>query len=232
MYLYPLFCISFSFRSPQSTEYCSLSFRVVLVIYFIQSISSVYMSIPNAPAWWRKGSRSQLQLTPAVNVARINPSTRQTPPGNHSAEKKWILSLRQGPHLQKSRWQEGRRQRWEGGKIEAGRMGRTEGRFRKSRLLASPRSTSVIPLQEINKITPYGYDRMQMRSQRENTLIAAESQNPDEKLCGAVPPGAPCPAQPSASLCGLLQSFKPWGFPILATLRGFLVKCHQDKIRN
>ena len=117
MYLYPLFCISFSFRSPQSTEYCSLSFRVVLVIYFIQSISSVYMSIPNAPAWWRKGSRSQLQLTPAVNVARINPSTRQTPPGNHSAEKKWILSLRQGPHLQKSRWQEGRRQRWEGGKI-------------------------------------------------------------------------------------------------------------------
>lgn len=74
-------------------------------------------------------------------------------------------------------------------------MGRTEGRFRKSRLLASPRSTSVIPLQEINKIMPYGYDRMQMRSRRENTLIAAESQNPDEKLCGASDPGAPPPAQ-------------------------------------
>lgn len=96
----------------------------------------------------------------------------------------------------KSRWQEGGRQRREGGKIEAGKMGRTEGRFGKSRLLALPHSTSShSPSKEINKITPYGYDRMQMKSQRENTLIAAKSQNSNEKLCGASPPGAPPPAQ-------------------------------------
>ena len=46
IYIYPLFWISFPFRSPQSTEYSSLCCysRFSLVIYFIHSIISVYMS--------------------------------------------------------------------------------------------------------------------------------------------------------------------------------------------
>ena len=143
----------------------------------------------------KKGQQVTASTHPGCECCQDKPFYKANAPWQPFTWKKWILSLSQGSHLQKSRWQEGGRQRREGGKIEAGRMGRTKGRFGKSRLLASPHSTSVIPLQEINKIMPYGYDRMQMKSRRENTLIAAESQNPNEKLCGASPPGAPPPAQ-------------------------------------
>ena len=178
----------------------------------------------------KKGQQVTASTHPGCECCQDKPLYKTNAPWQPFSWKKMNPVTQARSSFTKVKMAEGRRQRWEGGKIEAGRMGRTEGRFRKSRLLASPRSTSVIPLQEINKITPYGYDRMQMRSWRENTLIAAESQNPAEKLCGAVGPGAH--AQPSASLCGLLQSLKPRELPIPGTLRGFLVKCHKDKISN
>ena len=46
IHLSPLFWISFSFWSPQSTEFPVLYCRFLLVIYFIHSINGVYMSIP------------------------------------------------------------------------------------------------------------------------------------------------------------------------------------------
>ena len=46
IHITPLFRISFPFRSPQSSEFPVLYSRFSLVIYFIHSINSAYMSIP------------------------------------------------------------------------------------------------------------------------------------------------------------------------------------------
>ena len=153
------------------------------------------MSIPNTPAWWRNSSRSQLKLTLAVNVARINLSTRQRPPWQHSPEKN------ESCHSCKVliyRSQDGRRERGKDESKERLRLGGWEGQKEGSE---SPGFWLPLvlhqsfPFKRQIKIMPYGYDRMQMRSRRENTLIAAESQNPDEKLCSVSAPGAPPPAQ-------------------------------------
>lgn len=67
--------------------------------------------------------------------------------------------------------QDGRR---EGQRLE--RVTEGEGKNRRDRslgLLVSSLSKVVISLQEVNKTTPYGYDMMQMKSQREETLIAS-----------------------------------------------------------
>ena len=67
--------------------------------------------------------------------------------------------------------QDGRR---EGQRLD--RVTEGEGKNRRDRslgLLVSSLSKVVISLQEVNKTTPYGYDMMQMKSQREETLIAS-----------------------------------------------------------
>ena len=111
----------------------------------------------------------------------------------------------------------------------AGREGQKEA-FRRSSLLASSLSKVVIPLQEVNKITPYGYDIMQMRSRREDTLIATESQIPRWEAVRCLISGGPH-SVPSTFACWSRASSLE-GFQLPATLRGFLVKCHEDKIRN
>lgn len=126
-----LFRISFSFRSPQSTRQLFPELKSsISYLFYTKYQQCIYISIPNAPPWWKKGSRSQLQLTTTANVARIS-LLQGKRPWQPFTWKKWILSLSQGSHLQS---QDGRRvggKEERGGKIEAGR--RWEGQKEKVR---------------------------------------------------------------------------------------------------